>query len=132
MRTSAFFGAKTFKFFEIYVVSARTSGEGGLSSEVRHFADKGQFFAILRGRLYERPPSAMLPEDEISIVFSSTRFLRFSWPLPVLPAVNCPERCRQLAAASPSKIFLAKWFDLGQIWFNQSEIWAKVVRFRQI
>jgi len=57
MRTSALFGAKHIKFFEIYGVSARTRGR-----ELRqcgHFADKGrggrQFFTILCGRFYGRP-----------------------------------------------------------------------------
>jgi len=30
MRTSALFGVKTFEFFEIYGVSARTRGEGSI------------------------------------------------------------------------------------------------------
>jgi len=40
MWTSAFFGAKNFGFFEIYGVSAWTSG-GGLS-QCGHFANKGE------------------------------------------------------------------------------------------
>jgi len=36
MRTSALFGAKTFFFFEIYGVSARTRGE---ISQCEHFSD---------------------------------------------------------------------------------------------
>jgi len=47
MRMSALFGAKSFGFFEIYSVSARTRGE---LSQCRHFVDKGcKFFAILCG-----------------------------------------------------------------------------------
>jgi len=41
MRTSTLFGAKSFGFFEIYIVSARI-GAGGRG---------GQFFMILCGRL---------------------------------------------------------------------------------
>jgi len=52
MRTSAFFGAKSFGSFEIYGVSAWARGRG--LSQCEHFEDKeggGQFFAILCGRL---------------------------------------------------------------------------------
>jgi len=61
MRTSAFFGAKTFGFFKILSVSARTRGEGVNFS--RFCADvfygrplnkvaTGQRFATLTGRLF--------------------------------------------------------------------------------
>jgi len=46
MRTSALFGAKNIEFFEIYSVSARTRGEGGLS-QCGHFADKREFHLFL-------------------------------------------------------------------------------------
>jgi len=46
MRKSGHFGAKTFEFFEIYGVSARTRGEGGCP--VRTFADKGEEGSIFR------------------------------------------------------------------------------------
>jgi len=54
MRTFALFGAKNFRFFEIYGVSAdaRTKGEG--VEPVRTFfgqGEGGQFFVILCGRL---------------------------------------------------------------------------------
>jgi len=39
MRTSALFGLKNFEFFEIYDVSARIRGEGGLS-QCGYFSDK--------------------------------------------------------------------------------------------
>jgi len=55
MRTSAFFGAKTFGFFEVYGVSARTRGVG----PVRGFCGqggRGQFFTILCGRLLWTAP----------------------------------------------------------------------------
>jgi len=48
MRTSALFGAKKFRFFEIYAVSARTRGERVVP--VRKFCrqgEEGQFFSIL-------------------------------------------------------------------------------------
>jgi len=51
MQTYALIGAKTFRFFEIYGVSARTRVGGGLS-QCGYFAGKGhQFFVILCGRL---------------------------------------------------------------------------------
>jgi len=58
MRTSAFFGAKDFGFFEIYGVSART---GGRLNQCGHFVNKnggGQFFAILCGHLLWTVPKA--------------------------------------------------------------------------
>jgi len=39
MRTSGLFGARNFRFFEIYGVSARTRGKG--YSQCEHLADKG-------------------------------------------------------------------------------------------
>jgi len=47
MRKSALFGVKNFEFFEIYGVSARTRGEGGLS-HCGHFADNGGRGSIFR------------------------------------------------------------------------------------
>jgi len=61
MRTSALFGAKTFGFFEIYDVCARTSGEMGLS-QCGHFADKGgrdQFFAFFLRTSFMDGPAAL-------------------------------------------------------------------------
>jgi len=49
MRKFALFGAKNFKFFEIYGLSARTSGGG-------QCRQRGQFFAILCGRLLWMTP----------------------------------------------------------------------------
>jgi len=41
MRMSALFGAKNFKFFEIYGVPAQTGERGGLS-QYGNFSDKGK------------------------------------------------------------------------------------------
>jgi len=50
MRMSAVFGAKNFRIFKIYGVSARTRGE---LSSCGHFVGKGsgQFFVILYGSI---------------------------------------------------------------------------------
>jgi len=45
MRMSVLFGAKNLGFFKIYGVSARTKG-----IEPCEQGERGQFFAILRGR----------------------------------------------------------------------------------
>jgi len=48
MRTSALFGTKNFRLFEIYGVSARTLKRGGGLSQCENFADEGgQVFVIL-------------------------------------------------------------------------------------
>jgi len=66
MRTFALFGAKTFKFFEIYGVFART-GEG--LNQCRYISDKGgQFIAILCGR-----PLRTVPYNFVTL--KSTKFL---------------------------------------------------------
>jgi len=57
MLTFALFGAKNFGFFEIYIVSARTRGEGDLS-QCGHFAKKGggvNFSRFCADVLYGRP-----------------------------------------------------------------------------
>jgi len=53
MRTSALFGTKNFRFFEIYSVSARTREEGVEPERTR---GRDQFFAILCGRLLWTAP----------------------------------------------------------------------------
>jgi len=60
MWTSALYGAKNIRFFEIYGVSART---GGGLSQCEHFADKergSQFFAILCERPLSTAPNKLL------------------------------------------------------------------------
>jgi len=55
MRTSALFGAKTFEFFEIYGVSARTR-DGLLSVDIFRTRKKGgQFFTLCADVFYGRP-----------------------------------------------------------------------------
>jgi len=64
MRTSADVGAKNFKFFEIYGMSARTRGV----VQCGHFSDKGeggQFFAILCGRLLWTAPYCFLQQQRL-------------------------------------------------------------------
>jgi len=51
MRTSAFFGAKDFGFFEIYGVPARTRRIEPVRTFFRLGGRGGQIFAILCGRL---------------------------------------------------------------------------------
>jgi len=55
MRTTAVFGAKNIRFFEIYDVSARTRG-GWASADIFQTRKRDQIFAILCGR-----PSWMAP-----------------------------------------------------------------------
>jgi len=57
MQTSAVFGAKNFRFFRNLWCVRPDKGGGGVEP-VRHFSDKGrgQFFAILRGRLLWTAP----------------------------------------------------------------------------
>jgi len=70
MRATVFFGAKNFRFFEIYGVSARTTGEG--VEPVRTFFGQergGQFFEILYGRLCARPLNTfMYPQKYLCLV----------------------------------------------------------------
>jgi len=58
MRTSALFGAKTFKFFKIYGVSARTRGLS--SADILRTRGRGQFFAILCRRLLWTAPKQVV------------------------------------------------------------------------
>jgi len=51
MRTSALFGVKIFGFFEIYGVSAQTRRGWARADIFRTRGGRGQFFAILYGRL---------------------------------------------------------------------------------
>jgi len=53
MRTSSLFGAKNFRFFEIYCVSARTRGRG--VEPVRTFFEQGER-GFVRGSLRRTHP----------------------------------------------------------------------------
>jgi len=67
MRMSALFGAKHSELFEIYGMSARKGGEG---EPVRTFygrGERGQFFAILCGRLSWTAPFKNLHRKRLDL-----------------------------------------------------------------
>jgi len=81
MRTSARFGAKNFRFFEVYGVSARTRVEGSWTSADKERKSIFCFFAILCWHLLWTAPCSSLPFLQF---VGSSLFANFTfWTLPL-------------------------------------------------
>jgi len=94
MRTSALYGTKIIGFFEIYVVYARTRGEGVES--LRTGGKGGQFFAILCGHVMDDHLNGSSERIRLNFAFRDRLFQSKFFSVPVL----------QIAAKSIAILFI--------------------------